>query len=77
MSTASPTVEQFSRAADAELVAVAVAGRGDGFEELVRRYQRPIVSYVYRMTGDYEAALDLTQDVVIRVSTSLARYRPE
>ena len=77
MSTASPTVEQFSRAADAELVAVAVAGRGDGFEELVRRYQRPIVSYVYRMTGDYEAALDLTQDVFIRVYNSLARYRPE
>src|ERR687885_891099 len=63
--------------ADTELVVRALAGREDGFEELVRRYQRPIVSYVYRMTGDYESALDLTQDVFIKVYGSLARYRSE
>jgi RNA polymerase sigma-70 factor (ECF subfamily) len=62
---------------DAELVVRALKGRDDGFEELVRRYQRPIVSYVYRMTGDYEAALDLTQEVFIKVYNSLARYSPE
>jgi RNA polymerase sigma-70 factor (ECF subfamily) len=64
-------------AADAELVVRAIAGREDGFEELVRRYQRPIVAYVYRMVGDYDAALDLTQEVFIKVYNSLARYRPE
>ncbi|HEX7314997.1 MAG TPA: sigma-70 family RNA polymerase sigma factor, partial [Pyrinomonadaceae bacterium] len=63
--------------ADTELVVRALAGREDGFEELVRRYQRPIVAYVYRMVGDYDAALDLTQEVFIRVYGSLARYRPE
>ena len=55
----------------------AFAGREDGFEELVRRYQRPIVAYVYRMVGDYDAALDLTQEVFIRVYNSLGRYRAE
>jgi RNA polymerase sigma-70 factor (ECF subfamily) len=64
-------------AADAELVLRALAGREDGFEELVRRYQRPIVAYVYRMVGDYDAALDLTQEVFIRVYNSLGRYRAE
>src|SRR6184192_2490013 len=63
--------------ADGELVTSALAGREAGFEELVRRYQRPIAAYVYRMTGDYEAALDLTQEVFIKVYNSLARYRPE
>ena len=63
--------------ADTELVVRALAGREDGFEELVRRYQRPIVAYVYRMVGDYDAALDLTQEVFIKVYNSLARYRPE
>ncbi len=63
--------------ADAELVVRALAGREDGFEELVRRYQRPIVAYVYRMVGDYDAALDLTQEVFIRVYNSLGRYRAE
>ena len=63
--------------ADGELVARAIAGREEGFEELVRRYQRPIVAYVYRMVGDYDAALDLTQEVFIKVYGSLERYRPE
>jgi len=62
---------------DRDLVMQAVAGRDDGFEELVRRYQRPIAAYVYRMVGDYEAALDLTQDVFIKVYNSLRRYRSE
>jgi RNA polymerase sigma-70 factor, ECF subfamily len=63
--------------ADGELVERAIAGREEGFEELVRRYQRPIVAYVYRMVGDYDAALDLTQEVFIKVYGSLERYRPE
>src|ERR687894_3290128 len=63
--------------ADGELVARAIAGREESFEELVRRYQRPIAAYVYRMVGDYDSALDLTQEVFIRVYGSLARYRPE
>jgi RNA polymerase sigma-70 factor (ECF subfamily) len=63
--------------ADGELVLTAVSGRESAFEELVRRYQRPIASYVYRMVGDYDAALDLTQEVFIKVYNSLARYRSE
>ncbi|HJU55397.1 MAG TPA: sigma-70 family RNA polymerase sigma factor [Pyrinomonadaceae bacterium] len=66
-----------SSVADCELVTRAVAGREDSFEELVRRYQRPIAAYVYRMVGDYEAALDLTQEVFIKVYNSLRRYRSE
>ena len=63
--------------ADGELVRTAVSGREAAFEELVRRYQRPIASYVYRMVGDYDAALDLTQEVFIKVYNSLSRYRSE
>src|SRR6266436_3282225 len=63
--------------ADVELVQSALAGRETSFEELVRRYQRPIAAYVYRMVGDYDSALDLTQEVFIKVYNSLARYRSE
>ncbi len=66
-----------SAATDCDLIAQAMAGREDGFEELVRRYQRPIAAYVYRMIGDYESSLDLTQEVFIKVYGSLARYRSE
>ena len=77
--SASPAaaLNNLSAFADCDLVTRAMAGREDGFEELVRRYQRPIAAYVYRMVGDYEAALDLTQEVFIKVYNSLQRYRSE
>jgi RNA polymerase sigma-70 factor (ECF subfamily) len=62
---------------DCELVASAVSGLEGSFEELVRRYQRPISAYVYRMVGNYESALDLTQEIFIKVYNSLRRYRSE
>ena len=64
-------------ASDRELVATAVSGGEGSFEELVRRYQRPISAYVYRMVGNYESALDLTQEIFIKVYSSLRRYRAE
>jgi RNA polymerase sigma-70 factor (ECF subfamily) len=62
---------------DRELVATAVGGVEGSFEEIVRRYQRPISAYVYRMVGNYESALDLTQEIFIKVYSSLNRYRAE
>jgi RNA polymerase sigma-70 factor (ECF subfamily) len=82
MSLATASVSRaFSRdltaASDRELVATAVSGVEGSFEELVRRYQRPISAYVYRMVGNYESALDLTQEIFIKVYSSLRRYREE
>ena len=71
------SLTKLTQLADGELVQTAVAGREASFEELVRRYQRPIAAYVYRMVGDYDAALDLTQEVFIKVYNSLSRYRAE
>ena len=67
-------MENIKTLTDIELIAKAISGREDGFEELVRRYQRPITSYVYRMLSDYEAALDVTQEVFIKVYNSLEKY---
>jgi RNA polymerase sigma-70 factor (ECF subfamily) len=76
--TANPIVlNNLGEVADCDLVSRALVGREDDFEELVRRYQRPIAAYVYRMVGDYEAALDLSQEVFIKVYNSLRSYRPE
>lgn len=77
MSIAALSVENIRDLADVELVSTAVRGREDSFEELVRRYQRPITSYVFRMLGDYEASLDVTQEVFIKVYNSLERYSSE
>jgi len=69
--------QNLSAASDCDLVATAINGVDGSFEELVRRYQRPISAYVYRMLGDYETALDLTQEIFIKVYSSLRRYRSE
>ena len=69
--------ENLRALSDGELIVKAVAGREDGFEELVRRYQRPITTYVYRMVGNYDAALDVTQEVFIKVYNSMSRYSSE
>jgi RNA polymerase sigma-70 factor (ECF subfamily) len=62
---------------DGDLITRAISGREDGFEELVRRYQRPIAGYVFRMLGDYDSALDVTQEVFIKVYSSLDKYSSE
>ncbi len=78
VSTASSVfTQELTSVNDRELVASAVDGRDGSFEELVRRYQRPISAYVYRMVGNYESALDLTQEIFIKVYNSLQRYRSE
>jgi RNA polymerase sigma-70 factor, ECF subfamily len=69
--------KDFASATDRDLVAGAVVGFEGSFEELVRRYQRPISAYVYRMVGNYESALDLTQEIFIKVYNSLRQYRSE
>ena len=74
MPTAAQTIDEIRLLSDADLITSAIAGRDDGFEELVRRYQRPIISYVYRMLNDYDSSLDVTQEVFIKVYNSLDRY---
>lgn len=77
-SSVSPVFSRdLSLVSDRELVAIAIDGFDGSFEELVRRYQRPISAYVYRMVGNYESALDLTQEIFIKVYNSLSRYRAE
>ena len=74
MITSAPALEKLKEISDLELIASVMNGREDGFEGLVRRYQRPITGYIFRMLGDYEASLDVSQEVFIKVYNSLSRY---
>jgi RNA polymerase sigma-70 factor (ECF subfamily) len=74
MAEATLQLGSIGRVADCDLVASACAGQTESFEELVNRYQRPIVSYVFRIVNNYEAALDVTQEVFIKVYNSLDKY---
>jgi RNA polymerase sigma-70 factor (ECF subfamily) len=77
MTTKAIQINNLREFTDGELITKAIAGREDVFEELVRRYQRPIINYVFRMLGNYDASLDVTQEIFIKVYNSMARYSAE
>jgi RNA polymerase sigma-70 factor, ECF subfamily len=62
---------------DRALVARILGGERDRFTELVRRYEKRVVNYVYRITHRYEEAHDLAQEVFVKVYLALDRYDPK
>jgi RNA polymerase sigma-70 factor (ECF subfamily) len=62
---------------DADVVALAQAGRESAYRELIRRYERPVFSLIFRMVRDREIAEDLSQETFIKVLNHIDRYRPE
>ena len=59
---------------DASVVAAYLDGRPEAFQELVERYQKRLLNFVYRTIGDRERAEDLVQEVFIRVHRHLHRF---
>ena len=62
---------------DRALVARILEGDRDRFTELVRRYERRVINYVYRITHRYEEAHDLAQEIFVKVYLALDRYDPK
>lgn len=62
---------------DSELVRQIQSGDSAAFDELMRRYKRPIVNFVFRMLGNAADADDVGQEVFVRVYQNLDTYRPE
>jgi RNA polymerase sigma-70 factor, ECF subfamily len=62
-------------ATDHALLEGTLAGDEDAFAELVGRYRNQITSYIYRIVGDYDTAVDLAQETFIRVYRAAARYQ--
>jgi len=58
-------------------VTLARAGGEAAYRELLRRYERPVFSLIYRMVRDRAAAEDLAQETFIKVLNALHSYRPE
>jgi RNA polymerase sigma-70 factor (ECF subfamily) len=65
---------RFGTQTDSEVVAAHLAGDALAFEQLVDRYQRRLLNFVYRTIGDRERGEDLVQEVFIRVHRHLHRF---
>src|SRR3954464_2698172 len=63
---------------DGQLVAQALTGNKAAFDELIRRYQRQAVAVSYRLLGNSQDSLEVTQDAFLKAFTSLASLqKPE
>jgi RNA polymerase sigma-70 factor (ECF subfamily) len=60
---------------DHSLLESARVGDEAAFAELVRRYRNQITNYVYRLTNDYDSAVDLAQETFLRVFRAADRYQ--
>ena len=58
-------------------MAWAKQGHEAAFRELVRRYERPIFSLLYRMVRDRALAEDLAQETFIKVLNAIGAYNPQ
>jgi RNA polymerase sigma-70 factor (ECF subfamily) len=51
------------------------AGPDAAYEAFIREHQRPLLNYLWRMTGDEQSAYDLAQEVFVRAWRHFAKLR--
>ncbi|HEY5813237.1 MAG TPA: sigma factor, partial [Terrimicrobiaceae bacterium] len=63
---------------DPDVLSMARLRAGDdlALNEIMDRWQRRLISFLVRVTGNEAAAVDLAEETFVRVYQSRARYRP-
>lgn len=62
---------------DHELVDRVLAGDREAFSHLLRRHQRAIFNFMYRMSGERGTAEDLVQEIFLKAYIALPHFRKE
>jgi len=66
--------EHWKDLTDSQVVQTFLDGDGRAFSELVKRYDKRLLNFVYRTVGDRERAQDLVQETFVRVYRHLHRF---
>ncbi len=59
---------------DLDLINRTEAGEREAFDDLVRKYQKPLYAMLYRMVGNHEDASDLVQKAFVKAFTGLKSF---
>jgi RNA polymerase sigma-70 factor (ECF subfamily) len=59
---------------DIRLIERYTAGEREAFDELVRKYQKPLYSLLYRMVSDHDDAADILQKTFVKAFTGLPGF---
>ncbi|MCX6560009.1 MAG: sigma-70 family RNA polymerase sigma factor [Candidatus Aminicenantes bacterium] len=65
-----------SEPTDLESVRRCLEGEVAAFEEIIRRYERPVLNLAYRIVRNQEDARDVAQSVFIKAYAKLSAYDP-
>ncbi len=65
-----------SEIGDVELMLMHGDGSEEAFAELVRRHQRGVLNYVFRMVQNRQIAEEITQEVFLALVRNAKRYKP-
>ncbi|RXH57187.1 RNA polymerase sigma factor [Granulicella sibirica] len=71
------TPGDFATMEDSAIMLELSAGNMAGFDYLIRKYRKPIINFMYRMTHNQAVAEELAQEVFLRVYRSRETYRAE
>ncbi len=61
---------------DKKIVEMILAGDTSLFEDIIKKYEKSVVGFIYKMVFDYEDALELAQETFMKVFSSLKMYDP-
>ena len=75
--TSASSASMSSESQDADLQLMQQLANGDdlALNALMRRWQKPLVAFIYRYVGNESDALDLAQETFVRVFESRHRYK--
>lgn len=68
--------KKLEKTSDHALMELIKEGSDDAFRQIVRRYKDPVTNYVYRIINDYDTAVDISQEVFLRVYRKASTYEP-
>lgn len=62
---------------DCSVVESCLYGDRQSYALLVKKYEKPVFNIIYRLTGDFEMAGDITQETFLKAYRSLRQVRAE
>lgn len=68
--------DAFPGVSDEQLMANALRGSAEAFEELYHRYARRIFGFAHRLVRDYQEAESITQEVFLKLLRDSGSYNP-
>jgi RNA polymerase sigma factor (sigma-70 family) len=77
METNNPFNSSYSEELDKELVEKAIAGNRKALNQLLEKHNVFLFNIAIKMVGNMVEAQDLTQDILIKITTNLAKYDPK